>query len=167
VYRPLSKAPAISGWKLALVIIAAIAALACCGGLVANAVTSGDEEPDADRVLVRDRTADTRPDLPTDVIRPTESKARTVTYRISGDGRGSVTYASDLQSFSTSQETDVPLPWTKELTAPEGLSYPSITAQRGSGGPGTITCTIEVDGKEIKKSESSGPYAVVSCNAQI
>jgi hypothetical protein len=91
-----------------------------------------------------------------------KAKGHTVTYEVTGSGTASVTYIADLQG-SQEQQNDVALPFTKEISSGESLLMMSVVAQRKSGDSGEITCRILLDGKEVKKSTSSGSYAVATC----
>jgi Mycobacterium membrane protein len=110
--------------------------------------------------------ATTPPPLPT---KPAPTKldlpdgTHTLVYRIGGTASS----ASSI-SYSTGdgqeQQTNVRVPWKRSLKVREPASV-AITAQ--NGGSGSITCEIAVDGKTVKRSTSSGSYAVVTCVATI
>lgn len=92
---------------------------------------------------------------------------RHVVYKIGGTAKSaSVTYNSD-GSTSIQQDNGAAVPWTKELDVPadQALSIFQVSAQ--NGGSGTITCSITVDGKEIKTGTGNGAYAIASCDASI
>ncbi|GAA3968010.1 MmpS family transport accessory protein [Gordonia caeni] len=91
-----------------------------------------------------------------------------VTYRVTGDGGPvSVTYSD--ANFNISQDTEVPLPWEKEVTI-DGLGKTaSLTAtnnfQAATGS--TVTCEILVDGAVKYTNTASGPAASASCSGDV
>ena len=92
------------------------------------------------------------------------SDRATVVYEITGSGKASnVTYSAD-GSASINQETNVRLPWRKEMTVEREFAITSVTAQ--NGGSGEIACKIIVDGRVVKEGTSSGQFSVVSCTGE-
>ncbi|NUS72111.1 MAG: hypothetical protein HOQ05_01760 [Corynebacteriales bacterium] len=88
-----------------------------------------------------------------------------VVYALTGDGDvAAVSYSTD-EGGNIAQETQASLPWRKELTRKGFFRTYTLTAQRDSGGEGSLTCTITVDGKELASNTSTGPYAAVVCSA--
>jgi hypothetical protein len=62
------------------------------------------------------------------------------------------------------QEGDAKVPWKKTLKAEDGTPI-SISGQNKGGG--TITCTITVDGEQVKAAKSKGLYQIASCDGII
>ena len=108
-----------------------------------------------------DNTAEPAPTATTS-SEPAEDGTHTVVYKVAGTAtKGSVTYGTPS---GQEQTNGVRLPWAKTLKV-EAFDILVITAQNGGGG--TITCSITVDGKVVKRGKSSGAYAVVTCTAPI
>lgn len=85
-----------------------------------------------------------------------------IVYRIGGTAtKAMVTYSTPS---GQEQQNGASVPWRRSMKAKD-FSVLSVTAQ--NGGSGTITCEIDVDGKRVKASKSSGAYAVVSCDASL
>ena len=85
-----------------------------------------------------------------------------VTYRIGGTAsRAMITYVTPS---GEEQRNGAHVPWHKTLKVKD-FGMASISAQ--NSGSGTITCEIDVDGKTVKRSKSSGAYAIASCDATI
>ncbi|WP_164717254.1 hypothetical protein [Actinomadura sp. J1-007] len=84
-----------------------------------------------------------------------------ITYRITGSAeRGMMTYSTP----SGQEQVTKPVPWAKRFRAKAG-EFLSISAQ--NEGSGTISCTITVDGKVIKRAKSSGEYTIAACDAML
>lgn len=98
-------------------------------------------------------------------VTSSSTKSKEVIYEITGQGTptASITYG---HGSDTSQENDVPLPWKKALTDTGDLIVPTVSAQSGSDGSGTISCKITVDCKIVKENTSTGAFAVVTCTAE-
>lgn len=92
------------------------------------------------------------------------SAPATVRYELIGDGTATtVTYSTD---GGTSQESQVTLPWTKDVQFGDAfLSVTTLTGQRGDG-DGSLMCRITntTTGAVIAESTSSGSSVVVSCS---
>ncbi|NJC62934.1 hypothetical protein HC028_00140 [Planosporangium flavigriseum] len=85
-----------------------------------------------------------------------------VVFEVTGDGvskANSVTYGIGGNS---SQANGTALPWKKEATSSDAFLMLSLVAQ--SGGSGTISCRVSVDGKVVVENSSQGQYAVVTCS---
>jgi hypothetical protein len=83
-----------------------------------------------------------------------------VVYRVEGGAQSAmITYNNDQNG--TEQVNEAILPWTKTYEMDNG-QFATLVAQSGSYG-NTITCIIIVDGKEWKRSTSSGDFVVVTC----
>ena len=80
-----------------------------------------------------------------------------ITYQVEGSG-GSVSVTYSGSDFNSAQDTDVTLPWTKQITISGFLKTVSLTATNGSSG-GTVTCRILADGNVVAQQTSSGPFA--------
>ncbi len=105
----------------------------------------------------------TAPPLPT---------TKTVTYVIEADGPiGLITYTNYIERQIGQEQTtnEVNGPVKKTYTFPasaffEGTSFSLGVIAQGSGSTTSITCRILLEGHELTKQTSSGPYAAVSCN---
>lgn len=98
-------------------------------------------------------------------IDPAAAK-HTVVYKVTGSGKaGNITYTTDGMT-SSSQDSNVKLPWEKKIELPGGqaIQFVSILAQ-GSGS-GRIHVSIEVDGKVFKEADAQG-YGVAMANGDI
>ncbi len=83
-----------------------------------------------------------------------------VTYRVTGSAAlASVTYQN---SGGGTEQAEVALPWSQTITAPSG-GFVYISAQNKSE-YGSVTCDIELDGKQYKTSTSTGEYGIASCS---
>ena len=80
-----------------------------------------------------------------------------VTYELSGSSP-----VADYISYQTdtgqTQQAHVPLPWKTQFTAFKGEVF-VISAQS----PGSITCTILLDGKTVSQATSNGAPARTVC----
>jgi hypothetical protein len=87
----------------------------------------------------------------------------TVVYTVQGTARkGSINYSTPS---GQEQINGSKLPWSKTFKAENGTVL-SVMGQIDAGAA-SITCTITLDGKTIKRAKSSGEYSVVSCDAFI
>lgn len=81
-----------------------------------------------------------------------------VTYQLSGSAP-----VADYISYQTdagqSQQAQVPLPWKTQFTAFSTQVY-VMSAQ----GPGSITCTILIDGKVVSQATANGAPARTVCS---
>ena len=98
--------------------------------------------------------------------KPSKSKLpkgmHAVTYKIGGSAsRALVTYSTPS---GQEQQNGAHVPWKRSMKAKD-FDVLAVSAQ--NSGSGTITCEIDVDGKVVKRSKSSGAYAVVSCDASL
>ncbi|GFG84939.1 hypothetical protein MALGJ_16150 [Mycolicibacter algericus] len=86
-----------------------------------------------------------------------------VRYDLTGTGvAGYITYQTQN---GQSHATNAPLPWSIELTGrmtnmTTPASY-SVSAQ--SAGPGTLSCTVSVNGKVVSRQTATGDPARVLC----
>lgn len=86
----------------------------------------------------------------------------TVVYEIGGTARkGLITYSTPS---GQEQANGAKVPWTKTFKA-KGGEILQVSAQNDGGG--TITCKISVDGKMVKKAQSSGQFAIASCDGML
>lgn len=86
-----------------------------------------------------------------------------VRYDLTGSGlAGYITYQT---TSGQSHATNAPLPWSIQLTGwKTNASHPnpySLSAQ--SVGPGTLTCTVTIDGKVVSQNTATGDPARVLC----
>lgn len=84
---------------------------------------------------------------------------KTVTFEVTGKKASTISYGVGADQ---AQDNGAKLPWTKELKSSDALLVAVVTAQSATES-GTITCSIKVDGKEVKTNTSKGQYAVVTC----
>lgn len=91
-----------------------------------------------------------------------ESALSTVVYGITTDATtATVNYATSLGSQE--QAVGATMPFSRTVHVPRGDGdFLSMVAQSGPGGS-IITCSITVDGAQVSKHTSTGPYAVVTC----
>ena len=61
--------------------------------------------------------------------------------------------------------SNVPIPWSKTITAPESLNAFSLTVTNGSVGLSYVTCTISENGELLITNTAKGPYAIAACDA--
>lgn len=84
-----------------------------------------------------------------------------VVLEVAGDGvdEADITYSSgDAQE----EERGADLPWQETLTTTV-LDGISVVAQN-TGGAGTLTCTVTVDGQPRKEVAAEGEFALVACD---
>lgn len=87
-----------------------------------------------------------------------------VVYKVTGSSKAaSLTYTTD-GSTTTEQINSAKLPWTKSLKIKGLIPVYQVMAQNGIGQTGTVTCTIEVDGKVVKTATGTGEAAIASCD---
>ncbi|WP_431817370.1 hypothetical protein [Gordonia jacobaea] len=123
-------------WILLAIFVVIIAIIASCSVLVGGAVKSVDDE--SKRVV-------------------------DVTYEITGDGpTASATYTTG--NLNIAQDTDVPVPWTKQVQISGLGKSVTLSASNSIDGSGTITCAIKQGDKVISTNTSSGPGATASCS---
>lgn len=85
-----------------------------------------------------------------------------VTYQVEGTGSSvSVTYSGN--DLNMAQDTGVSLPWSKQVTITGLLKSVTLTATNGDS-PGSVTCRIMADGKQISEQTANGPFASASCS---
>ncbi len=92
-----------------------------------------------------------------------DSNAMTLTYELSGAGTaGYVTYQTNT---GQQHAVNAALPWTMQLTGwMTSSSNPapySLSAQ--SAGPGSLTCTIRINGAVVSRQTATGNPARVLC----
>ncbi len=117
--------------------VASIALGVVVGSTTVYGIAAAGAEPDAFRVPVR--------------------------YDLTGTGVASyVTYQTNNGQW---HDTDVPLPWSMQLNgymANQTTPNPySLSAQ--SAGPGSLTCTVTVDGQVVSHETATGDPARVVC----
>ena len=85
-----------------------------------------------------------------------------VTYRVQGDRRVRVGYKNAAGALGNELLTGIGLrPWEKTVALPPGkMAY--LTAKLDSEIPGTVMTEIQVEGRSVKRSESSGEYAIAT-----
>lgn len=88
----------------------------------------------------------------------------TIVYRVEGSASSAlISYNND--QGGTEQVNSARLPWRKTYEMSNG-AMTSLVAQSDDTAR-TITCIIDLDGKEWKRSSSSGDYVVVTCTGWI
>lgn len=91
-----------------------------------------------------------------------ESKREvTVTYQVTGSGTGTSVTCSG-RDFNIAQDTDVALPWSKEVTI-DGLGKTVTLSATNDQDGGAVTCSIKVGDRVISEQQSTGPFATASC----
>lgn len=92
------------------------------------------------------------------------NEAHTVVYKVTGKGAAAadLTYTTD-GSTTTEQIQGAKLPWTKTLSIKGLIPVYQVMAQN-SGSAGSVTCSIVVDGKQVKTATASGQGAIASCD---
>lgn len=88
---------------------------------------------------------------------PINNKERKVKYEITGNFTGKFLIVYTDVSGGNKTLTDIPAPWSQEVTYPASTFTVGIGAQASvTGSPGqTATLKIFVDGKEIKSSTAT------------
>lgn len=91
------------------------------------------------------------------------SKGHHVVYTVGGTSRGAglITYTI---GGSTQQEAKMAIPWSKSYTL-DGYAVYQVMAQNLNDDPGTVTCSIEVDGKVVQTASSVGPSTIAHCTS--
>lgn len=88
-----------------------------------------------------------------------------VTLEVTGHGVSKATNISfGSLTGGQAQHNGKSLPWRTRIPAGGGFNSVSLTAQSGSGGSGSITCTIRQGDQVIQTNTSEGAYAVVMCS---
>ncbi|MFC4373671.1 MmpS family transport accessory protein [Nocardia halotolerans] len=85
-----------------------------------------------------------------------------VSYEAGGTGTASsITYSGS--GLDVGQESDVALPWSKDI-AMDGLAkFMSLSVMAGVDG-GQVSCKITADGKVIAEEQASGQFATATCS---
>jgi hypothetical protein len=87
-----------------------------------------------------------------------------IKYEITGSASSvDVTYQNE--NGDTSQESDVPVPWTKTFAGKDG-QFVYISGQN-KGESGDTTCIVYVDGRQKETNTSSGAYAICTASGTI
>lgn len=88
----------------------------------------------------------------------------TVVYKITGTSKkADLTYTTD-GATTTEQSTETAVPWTKTLKIKTSLPVYQVSAQNSINQKGSLTCVIEVDGKQVKTATAKGEAAIASCD---
>jgi hypothetical protein len=84
-----------------------------------------------------------------------------VTYQVSGSAPVAdyISYQTDTGQTGQTQQANVPLPWQTQFNV-EGVKVFVLSAQ----GPGSITCTILLDGKVVSQATANGAPARTVCS---
>ncbi|KWW98670.1 hypothetical protein LI90_297 [Carbonactinospora thermoautotrophica] len=90
--------------------------------------------------------------------------ARKIVFEVTGSGVSKAASITYTVGGNSSQANNAKLPWEKETSSADPFLLLSLVAQSGSGGDGSISCRIKVDGKVIVENTSQGAYAVVTCS---
>lgn len=136
--------------------LAVLAAVCLCVGLLSlggSGSGNGETGSKTTEIVPTDK-----PILP---ILPIITGKHKIIYKVEGTAQTAmITYNNEQNG--TEQLNGARLPWIKNFNMERG-DFPSIVAQSGDYGR-SITCIILVDGKEWKRSTSSGDFVVVTCN---
>jgi len=83
-----------------------------------------------------------------------------VTYQLSGSAPVAdyISYQTDSGQTGQTQQANVPLPWTTQFSY-AGSKVFVLSAQS----PGSITCTILIDGKVVSQATANGAPARTVC----
>jgi len=88
----------------------------------------------------------------------------TVVYKITGTSKkADLTYTTD-GATTTEQSTETAVPWTKTLKIKTSMPVYQVSAQNSINQKGSLTCVIEVDGKQVKTATAKGEAAIASCD---
>ena len=95
------------------------------------------------------------------VANATGPETQVVTYQVSGSAPVAdyISYQTDTGQTGQTQQAHVPLPWQTQFTAEPGRVF-VISAQS----PGSITCTILLDGKVVSQATANGAPARTVCS---
>ncbi|MFC6012381.1 MmpS family transport accessory protein [Nocardia lasii] len=85
----------------------------------------------------------------------------TVSYQAGGTGTSTVTYSDG--SLEVAQDSDVALPWSKDVTVTGLVKYVSLSVLAGAEG-GTVSCKITVGDKVIDEDQATGQFASAICS---
>jgi hypothetical protein len=85
----------------------------------------------------------------------------TVTYQLSGSAPVAdyISYQTDTGQTGQTQQANVPLPWQTQFNV-VGVKVLVLSAQS----PGSITCTILLDGKVVSQATANGAPARTVCS---
>lgn len=134
-YGPPPKKRKVWPWVLGGVLLFMVLGIGACIALVGTAVNEVDKEI---------------------------NRTVAVTYQVDGTGQASsITYSG--RGGDVAQDTDVSLPWTKEVTVDGIVKAVTVTASAGADG-GDITCRILVGDDVLAEQTATGPYASASCS---
>ncbi|MET0418022.1 MAG: MmpS family transport accessory protein [Actinoplanes sp.] len=173
---PPSRPPRKSNLPIVVVILAV--SLLLCGGVATAGVLIYRQATDKAKEIVEPITKPTLPalpsnpvdipDLPTTVPTlpgfpgwPDSGKQVKVTYEVRGDGPVDIIYIAKIGEGPKTLSKPK-LPW-KFTTTMDSAAFVSVTAVRGAGDEGDISCRALVDGKEVVKSSKTGAFASVTC----
>ncbi|MDT5273908.1 MAG: hypothetical protein QOG95_840 [Mycobacterium sp.] len=82
-----------------------------------------------------------------------------VTYQLTGSAPVADYISYEADNNAQRQQANVPLPWTTQFTV-VGNKVFVISAQS----PGSITCTILIDGKVVSQATANGAPARTACS---
>lgn len=88
-----------------------------------------------------------------------------VLYRVTGEGTKAATISYMTETGGIEQINPASLPWQRYFQANPGTVL-SLVAQNSNDG-GSVTCEIEVDGKVVERSTSTGAYVMVTCGSVV
>ena len=144
--------------------LAAVAALSACTPLTTTADPNLPAGPGEGSMPPAPVSTDGLPVTPENVPdEPKDDGLHTVVYELSGTAKASdITYTTPS---GMEQTNGTRLPWRKKFKAEAG-EFLSVSGQN-PGTSGTTRCTITVDGTPIKRGQSSGAYAIVSCDGSL
>ena len=82
-----------------------------------------------------------------------------VTYQLSGSAPVADYISYEMDNDAQRQQAQVPLPWTTQFNVLDTKVY-VLSAQS----PGSITCTILIDGKVVSQATANGTPARTVCS---
>lgn len=88
------------------------------------------------------------------------SREVTVSYQAGGTGTGTVIHTDGSMDVVT--ESDIALPWSKDVAVTGLVKFVSLSVMSGIDG-GTVSCKITVGGKVIAQDQATGQLATASC----
>jgi hypothetical protein len=93
------------------------------------------------------------------VVRSPPPPPTQVTYQLSGSAPVADYISYETDNDAQRQQAHVPLPWTTQFNVVENKVF-VLSAQS----PGSITCTILIDGKVVSQATANGAPARTVCS---
>jgi hypothetical protein len=89
-----------------------------------------------------------------------------VTYKVTGEGRATVTYNTGHPDKPGGRAQLVKLPWTKELLVNPESGLARVSMVLGEDG-GTAQCSIAVQGEHRQRATAVGNFGRATCSAKV